>query len=131
MTKDHHRKDQIARQKIYRKAYHIGKFAEKMALVFLWLKGYRVLAKRVRTPVGEVDLLMAHSSSLIVVEVKWRQSIDKAVLSISAKQKCRLNRAGAWLLVKYPGFDHIRFDVVAIANYRLPKHIKAAWRSDT
>ena len=60
-----------------------GRNAETVAAWFLRLKGYRILARRVRTHVGEIDLIARHGDTLVFVEVKARRALDSAVIAFS------------------------------------------------
>jgi hypothetical protein len=49
-----------------------GRKAESLAAFALRLKGYRVLAGRLRTPAGEIDLIVRRGATIAFVEVKAR-----------------------------------------------------------
>ncbi len=106
-----------------------GRRAETLAAVMLRLKGYRILARRLRTPSGEIDLLARRGNLIVIVEVKARATLDEAQESLTPRQQQRLAAAAAWLpnwRPKLAGLD-IRFDLVAIAPRRWPRHIPNAW----
>ena len=112
-----------------RAAYRSGLRAEALAAVLLRLKGYRILARRLKTPAGEIDMVIRRGSSLAIVEVKARGTGD-AVEAILPRQQRRLERAAAHFLGRNPqlaGLD-LRFDVVLVAPRRLPRHLADAWR---
>jgi len=108
-----------------------GRRAEWLAAWLLRLKGYRVLATRLRTPAGEIDLVARRGRLVAIVEVKARASLDDALSAVSARQQQRLTSAAAWLGNWRPALSgcDIRFDVVAIAPGRWPRHIQNAWLS--
>src|SRR3954452_22539734 len=58
-------------------AFRTGLSAESRA-AFLMAKGYRILAKRFRTPYGEIDIVARRRNLLAFVEVKGRASLDEA-----------------------------------------------------
>lgn len=116
-----------------RAAESTGRWAESRAALALQLKGYRVLARRLRTPVGEVDLVMRRGGLVCFVEVKARPSLTAALTAVTATQRRRIERAAQWWLAQsgpqsgLTGCD-VRFDVVAVRRWRWPDHIADAWR---
>ncbi len=117
------------------KAHRYGLHAEKFAAWYLRLKGYRILAERYRNPQGEIDLLAKKGKTLIAVEVKARQTMAQCEISITPFKQQKIMRAVEWLIAgrgKITGLKDIenhtiRFDVIWVANKRLPVHIKNAW----
>lgn len=108
-----------------------GRRAEDIAAWWLRLKGYRILAKRVRTPFGEVDLVIRRGKTLVFVEVKARLDAGSAAASISPANQRRVFRASNALLARF-GKDcgSVRIDVVLISPWRLPQHIVGAWTGE-
>jgi putative endonuclease len=113
-----------------RAAQQRGARAEQRAALYLRLKGYRILARGYRTPVGEIDLLAARGRLLAAVEVKSRGDRDTAAFSISPRQQARVARATEHYLAANPRYAayRIRFDAILDTPWRLPKHIRDAWR---
>ena len=111
------------------KAERHGHFAETIALWFLRFKGYRLLARRFKSPAGEVDLVMRKGDTTVFIEVKARTSIDEAVISVTPHQSRRISGAAAFYTSKDPraaaGF--CRFDIVAVPSYLWPTHIPNAF----
>ena len=110
-------------------AFRTGLSAESRAAAFLMAKGYRILAKRFRTPYGEIDLVARKRNLLAFVEVKARASLDEAAYAVTPRQQQRIvNAAEAWLMAhpEHAEFD-LRFDVVLIAPKSLPRHLLAAF----
>jgi len=107
-----------------------GRRAELMSAWLLRLKGYRVLARRFRTPVGEIDLIARRATVIAFVEVKARPSPAAALESVSARQRRRIERAALAFLQKRPDLaaSHMRFDLMVVTPGRLPHHIVDAWR---
>jgi putative endonuclease len=60
-----------------------GRTGETLAALYLRLKGYRILARRVRTPVGEIDLIAEKSGVIAFVEVKARTQADTALSAVT------------------------------------------------
>ncbi|AWZ02685.1 MAG: YraN family protein [Rhodobiaceae bacterium] len=109
-------------------AYDRGLWAERLARWLLWVKLYRIVGERVKTRGGEVDILARKGKTLIVVEVKARQTLEGAADAVTPKQWTRLLRAGEILLSREPDGTSLRFDVVHVVPGRWPRHIKDAWR---
>lgn len=107
-----------------------GLLAETMALVWLMLKGYWPIATRYKTPVGEIDLVMKRGKQLVFVEVKARKQYSDAAEAVHSKNQARVVRAAHYYLQSHPQYAYcnLRFDVCAIAWYRLPKHLSNAFQ---
>jgi putative endonuclease len=79
-------------------AFRTGLSAESRAAALLMAKGYRILAKRFRTPHGEIDIVTKRRKILALVEVKARASLDEAAFAVTPRQQARIiNAAQAWL----------------------------------
>ncbi|NQV21343.1 MAG: YraN family protein [Rhodospirillales bacterium] len=111
------------------RAVRAGRWAEALCVWMLRLKGYRVLARDLRTPVGEVDIVARRRRVLAVVEVKARATMDEAATALGAKQRQRIARAAGYLQATLPAARDadIRFDVMLVVPWRLPVHIINAW----
>ncbi len=109
-----------------------GRTAEVFCAIWLMLKGYRLLGFRLRTPMGEIDLLAAKGRTLAVVEVKRRSDIASALDAVTFRQRERLRRAAQSIASSRPAFRNadIRLDLIALAPGRWPRHIRDAWRGD-
>jgi putative endonuclease len=114
------------RQRLGRKAYRQGHGAEWMAALYLMLKGYQILAFRLKTKGGEIDILARKGPSLIVVEVKRRLTRDDALLAVTQDQYARLLRAGQSVQRSRPSLLRLdlRIDLLALAPMRWPHHLK-------
>jgi putative endonuclease len=117
------------RQRRGNDARRSGRWAEVQAAALLMLTGWRILGFRLRTPVGEIDLLAARGDILAVVEVKSRRTLDEALGAVTPKQQARLQRAGALIAANRPNLRKmsVRVDLVALAPGRRPRHIADAW----
>jgi len=114
-------------------AFALGLSAESRAAAFLMAKGYRILAKRFRTPYGEIDLVARKRNLIAFIEVKARASLEEAAYAVTARQQVRIVAAAqAWLMAhpEHADFD-LRFDAVLIAPRRLPRHLLAAFDAST
>jgi putative endonuclease len=114
-------------------AFRTGLSAESRAAAFLMAKGYRILAKRFRTPYGEIDIVARKRNLIVFIEVKARGRLDDAAYAVTPRQQARIiDAAGAWLMThpEHAEFE-LRFDVVLIAPRRLPRHLLAAFDAST
>jgi len=114
-------------------AFRLGVSAEGRAALLLKAKGYREMARRWKSPVGEVDLVVRRGRTIVFVEVKARPRLDDAAWSVLPRQKRRIVAAAeAWLAAhpEHAGYD-IRFDAVLVAPGRLPQHIAAAFEAES
>ena len=112
-----------------RVAFRTGISAESRAAAFLIAKGFRILARRFRSPVGEIDIVARRRRLVVFVEVKARERLDDAAWSVTERQRARIIAAAeAWLAV-HPdhAMDEMRFDAMLVAPGRLPRHIPAAF----
>lgn len=115
-----------------RKAVRAGRWAENLCAWHLRARGYRILVRRLRTTVGEIDILARRGRVMAVIEVKARPSIAQAAESIGATQRKRVRRAAEAFLAQNPslaGLD-LRFDAMLAAPWRLPVHVRDAWRPE-
>src|SRR6187401_3866529 len=110
-------------------AFRLGLSAESRAAAFLIAKGYRIVARRWRSPVGEIDIVARRRKTLVFVEVKARERLDDAAEAVIVRQQRRIiAAAGAWLAVHPEDANRdIRFDVVLVAPKSIPRHIMAAF----
>ena len=113
-------------------AFRLGLSAETRAAAFLIAKGYRIAARRWRSPVGEVDIVARRGNVLVFVEVKARNHLDDAAYSVTERQQRRIaSAAAAWLAAKPEDvMRSIRFDAMLVAPRRLPRHIMAAFEAE-
>jgi putative endonuclease len=112
-----------------RQAEQGGRRAETIAAWWLRLKGYAILARRVRTPVGEVDLVARRGRTLVFVEVKARASARDAAFALDDYRLRRVAAAAAALAPRFSrSGDDIRIDAVVIVPGRLPRHLPDVWR---
>ena len=114
-------------------AFRTGLSAEARAAAYLMAKGYRILARRFRTPYGEIDIVARRRNLLAFVEVKARASLDEAAYAVTPRQQQRIiDAAQAWLMAHPEHADfELRFDVMLIAPRRLPRHLLAAFDAST
>jgi putative endonuclease len=106
-----------------------GRRAEGIAAWWLRLKGWTILARRLRTPVGEVDLVARRGRTLAFVEVKARGTPESAELALDDYRLRRVAAAAEALAPRFarPG-DDLRIDAMFILPRRLPRHMIDVWR---
>lgn len=102
-----------------------GRGAEWIAVLWLMLRGWRILGFRLKVAGAEIDILAARRGVLAVIEVKRRATLDAALLALTPAQHARLLAAGRAVLRGRPSLDgHVlRIDMVALAPRRLPRHL--------
>lgn len=113
-----------------RRAERLGRIAEWLCCLVLWLKGYRILATRLRLPMGEIDIIAARRGVLVVVEVKARRTLAQALGALPRTSWRRRHAAISHFIARRPHLARlgIRFDLMAVLPRRLPQHIKDVWR---
>ncbi|MDO8411619.1 MAG: YraN family protein [Phenylobacterium sp.] len=106
-----------------------GRRAEAWAALWLMARGYRILGFRLRTRLGEIDLLAQKGRVLAVVEVKSRTTLEAALAAVTPEQRDRLRRAGQAAAGARPRLKDlaVRLDLIALAPGRLPRHRPDAW----
>ena len=114
-----------------RQAWRFGRTAETMCVWYLRLIGYHVIARGFRVPVGEIDIIARRGRTLAFVEVKARSG-DYAADALSPSQRRRIVRAAEAFLKVRPGLADLdlRLDVMLVRRWRLPRHLRGAWRVD-
>lgn len=92
-----------------------GTAYEEKAAVYLKEKGYRLLEKNYRCPLGEIDLIAEENGYLVFIEVKYRKTsrLGTGEEAVNGKKQRRILGAARWYLMEH-GMCRCRFDVVAI-----------------
>ncbi|MRG70730.1 YraN family protein [Alphaproteobacteria bacterium HT1-32] len=116
-----------------RRSERAGRRAEWIAAWFLRFKGYRILARRCRTPAGEIDIIARRGRLLAFVEVKHRTDPAVGLAAVSPRQQQRIIRAAGWFISGHPDFAAfcLRFDVILTAELGWPCHTVAAFQPET
>lgn len=106
-----------------------GREGETRAALWLQLRGWRVLARRRKTPLGEIDLVVRRGRTVAFIEVKWRQRAEELDFAIDEYRLSRVAAAVEAVAHEYAqeGED-IRIDVILLAPGSLPRHIVNAWQ---
>ena len=110
-------------------AFRLGVSAETRAALLLIAKGYRIAARRWKTPVGEIDIVARRRRDLVFAEVKARDNLDDAAEAVTERSKLRIIAAAEYWLANHPddATCFIRFDAILIAPGKLPCHIANAF----
>jgi putative endonuclease len=109
-------------------AEKLGRRGETIAAWFLRLKGWRVVAARVKTPRGEVDLIARRGKTIAFVEVKARANVRDLATAIDAYRLRRVAAAAEILLPKYgKECENMQIDVIMVAPWRWPNHLPNVW----
>lgn len=111
------------------KAYKQGVWSERIAALYLMSKGYKIVAMRYKTPVGEIDILAKRGKVLVAVEVKYRPTVMEAQLAITPQSQTRIERAMRHFLSLHPVYNDytLRFDVVSTTRLLRLQHLPNAW----
>ena len=112
-------------------AFRTGLSAESRAAALLVAKGFRIIARRWKSPVGEIDIVARRRSLMVFVEVKARNNLDDAAESVTPRQRQRIAAAAEAWLATYPdkSLRDIRFDAVLVAPGKMPRHIAGAFET--
>ena len=110
-------------------AFRRGLSAESRAALLLIAKGYRIVARRWKTPVGEIDIVARRRRDLVFVEVKAREQLDAAAEAVTAHGQQRIVAAAEFWLASHPDDAErfIRFDVILVAPGKMPRHLANAF----
>ncbi|MEQ8710801.1 MAG: YraN family protein [Rhodospirillales bacterium] len=116
-----------------RRSERAGRRAEWIAVWFLRLKGYRIVARRRRTPVGEIDIIARRGGVLAFIEVKHRADPAIGLAVVTPRQQQRIIRAAGWFISCHPEFAAfcLRFDVILTAKPGWLCHTVAAFQPET
>ncbi|RST88500.1 YraN family protein [Aquibium carbonis] len=112
------------------RAYRKGHRGEWVAALALMLKGYRIVARRHRTKLGEIDLIARRGDVVAIVEVKARATLIQAMDAVGFEAQRRIEGAADLWLSRQPDAARlsIRFDIVAVLPRRWPVHVENAFQ---
>ncbi|MBA2629037.1 MAG: YraN family protein [Rickettsiaceae bacterium] len=108
--------------------YNLGILAEYCVLIYYLIRLYQPLHHRYKSYGGEIDLIMKRGNQLVFIEVKARKlGLHDGI--VSANQQQRITRTAELFITKHPQYNryNMRFDLVVVKPYRLPRIIKNAW----
>jgi putative endonuclease len=108
-----------------RRRYLRGRVSEWIAAASLLTRGYRILGLRVRTPLGEIDLIAKRGQRIAFIEVKRRNQREDAEAALAPRQAERLRRAAEYWLSRRPAYADCErgFDAILVLPWRLPVHL--------
>jgi putative endonuclease len=111
------------------KALRRGSLAEYRAALSLLMKGYRIVAFRYRTKLGEIDIIARKGNLIACVEVKARRSLNDSVYAVSDLSQRRIRAASDLWLAKQPDFVllSVRYDIISVVAWRWPIHLLDAF----
>lgn len=112
-----------------RTSHSDGVMYEGMAELYLRAKGFKILGRRYKTGVGEIDLIGMDGDTLAFIEVKGRATEAEALFSITPRMKNRITAAACHFIAQNPEYSEhaMRFDVVAVSPPFTIRHLDNAW----
>ncbi len=101
----------------------LGRWGEETASAYLAAKGCQVIARNVRTPYGEIDLVARQGSLTLFVEVKTRASdrMGNPEESVNARKQAHMLAAAEYYAAGHD-IEHWQIDVIAITGKPGWKH---------
>lgn len=113
---------------VRREADQRGREGEAEAAMWLAQQGWRIIAERVKTKAGEIDLIARKPGLVAFVEVKWRARSAALADAIDERRLARVAKAAEIVAHEYAADgEDIRIDVILLAPGRQPTHIENAW----
>ena len=108
------------------KTYSRGIYAERLAGLWLQMKGYHIAARRFETGFGEIDIIARRGHVIAIVEVKARPTIEEAMEAVKQQSRKRIDKAANVFLARQPDAKklRLRYDLIAISPWKLPRHIE-------
>lgn len=100
-----------------------GRRAETLAALWLMARGWRIMARRRRMPMIEVDIVARRGDVLAVVEVKYRPTLEAALCAVTPRSAAKLRTAAGQLAAEAGRGACARVDLIALAPGRWPRHI--------
>lgn len=97
-------------------AARLGKLGESLASWLYRLRGYRVIGRNVRVGGGEIDLVVRRGRTLVIAEVKARQSVaaGEGWEAVGPRKQQQLIRLGEMLLARERRPVQLRYDIVSL-----------------
>ncbi|MFU7528679.1 YraN family protein [Qipengyuania sp. ASV99] len=105
-----------------------GREGEAQAAQWLMQQGWQVVAERVKTKLGEIDLIARKPGLVAFIEVKWRKRAADLDTAIDERRLARVAAAVEIVAHEYAtGGEDLRIDVILLAPGSRPRHIENAW----
>jgi putative endonuclease len=94
----------------------LGNKGEDLAARFLKSKGYKIIARNFKTPLGELDIIAMDGETLVFVEVKARHddSFGRPFESVDHRKREKLRKVALYYMKKQQKELRSRFDVLSI-----------------
>lgn len=94
----------------------IGNRGEDLATKYLKEKGFKILTRNFKTPLGEIDIIAEDSETLVFIEVKTRtdDSFGLPFEAVDSKKRERMRRIALLYLKNYGKERPVRFDVISV-----------------
>ncbi|MEM6652875.1 MAG: YraN family protein [Pseudomonadota bacterium] len=107
-----------------------GRYAEALSVLWLRLKGYSILATRLKLAVGEIDIIAQRGNVLAFIEVKFRTELATAQTAVTGKSWARIARAADVWTARHPSLSQLdwRYDLIAWSRRTWPRHYRDYWR---
>lgn len=111
--------------------YDQGLWAETIAAMYLCLKGYKILERRYKTKIGEIDIIARKKQTLAFIEVKYRPSLGEGLQAVSSQARRRIERTASHYIALHPLYTDLefRFDILAVSGAFSVQHLDNAWIS--
>ncbi len=95
-----------------------GKKGEDIAADYLTGKGYKVLHRNYRTPLGEADIIISDNNILAFVEVKARtgNAFGEPFEAVDFRKQEKIKKIALYYLKLHKFEKQVRFDVVSIVS---------------
>ncbi len=97
-----------------------GDYTENLARQFLESKGFKLIEKNFNCRMGEIDLIMQDSASLVFVEVRYRRNthFGSGAESVTPSKQAKLVKTAALYLQRNTKLNQYpaRFDVISITG---------------
>ena len=114
------------------KIYSRGIYAERLAGLWLQMKGYHIAARRFETYFGEIDIIARRGNVIAIVEVKARPTIEEAMEAVKQPSRKRIDKAANVFLARQSDAKklRLRYDLIAISPWKLPRHIESFFQPE-
>ena len=116
----------VSGRTIGRIRHYSGYIAEKIACIYLIIKGYKILQTRYRVKAGEIDIIALKASNLVFVEVKKRKAMPGYYFPVGREQEGRIVLASDKWLCSHQYYSRytVRYDVIIVRGIFHIKHYK-------
>ncbi len=93
----------------------LGKKGERRAAWFYRLRGYRILERNARLPAGEIDLVVKRGATIVIAEVKTRQTriAGEGHEAVTRIKRERMIKLGDQYAARHPEAQ-LRYDILSI-----------------